>query len=94
VKNRELTQALDGKLPGERRTGSENNHWVVIDGRKCTRVTYPKGHSGDVKRGTLKSIADQMRLVMPELEDFVACRISRTAYEALLRGRLALPRQN
>lgn len=85
MNQKRLAAQIHSKLPGEARTGKESHIWVVVDGVKAWRVTCPKGHSGDVKRGTLKAIRDQMRLSEEQLEDFVQCRMSKSDYEAHAR---------
>lgn len=88
MKNRKLTQVLDSKLPSATTgSGKENNRWVVLDGKKVLRVTYPKGHSGDVKPLTLKSIREQMKLEKEDFEQFVECKMSGADYEVHLRKR-------
>ena len=87
---RDLSNAIEAKLPGHHRGSKETNHWVVIDGKKQFRVTCPKVHAGDVKVGTAKSIREQMRLTDSEFEDFVACTLTGPTYEALIRTKLGL----
>lgn len=87
MKYRELTRAIEGKVPGTAPSGGhERNKWALIDGRKILRVTFPKVHGGDVARGTLNSIRKQLRLNTSEFEDFVDCSMTGPAYEAHLRA--------
>jgi len=80
-----LANAIDAKAPGAARSGKELNTWVTIDGQRKFRITLPKGHSADMKKGTLNAIRKSMRLTWEQLEDFVKCKMSAKEYEALLR---------
>jgi hypothetical protein len=92
VKYREVTNAIDAKVPGEKpRAGSERNRWATVGGKRVTRVTYPKVHQGDIPAGTLNSIRKQLTLDPDQFAKFVDCRLSKTEYESHLRDRLQVP---
>jgi hypothetical protein len=86
LKARRVASVLDNKLPGKARSGSENNKWVEIDGKKVARVTYPMGHSGDLTPGTANSIRNQMLLTQAQFYEFIGCRLTQSNYEQLLRS--------
>lgn len=87
AKYREVTRAIEGKVPGPpARSGSEQNRWAEVEGRRVLRVTHPKVHSrGDLPTGTLHSIRKQLRLSSAEFERFVDCDMTGTEYEALIK---------
>ena len=88
MNQRRMQAALDKKLPREGKgSGKENNVWVVVGGKKILRVTYPSGHSGDVKRGIEKAIRQQMKLDAEQFESFVECHMSETDYVQVLRDK-------
>lgn len=62
TKVREVAHAIESKTLGEDGKGKERNRWILIDGVRVLRVTYPNSHSGDLKRGTLESIRKQLKL--------------------------------
>ena len=88
---RDVAGALDRKVPGERRSTKEYQVWAVVDGRKVTRITYPKPHSkkADVPVGTLNSIRRQLGLEQDQFRQFVDCTMSADEYVRVLRSRLA-----
>lgn len=55
MKYREVTRAIEAKVPGGTpRAGRERNCWAILDGQHVLRVTYPSVHSrSDVPKGTL-----------------------------------------
>jgi hypothetical protein len=89
MKYGEVIRAI-GKAPGDARQGSETNKWVVINGRRVLRITYPKKHGGDVPRGTLRSIRDQAKLSDEQFNALASCTMSGAAYaEHLINQGLA-----
>ena len=86
MKYKKIISALDTKIPGDKRSGKEMNCWIKIEGRKVTRVTYPKQHRGDIPIGTLRSIRNQLKLNNKQFDDFVECPMTRTDYENHLRN--------
>jgi len=86
VKYREVSSAIETKVPGETGSGKESNKWIEVDGKRVGRVTYPKVHSKpDIPKGTLGSIQKQLRLTKEEFAELVGCTLSRTKYVELLR---------
>lgn len=83
--HREVTRAIENKVPGPACNSKERHRWAVIDGKKVTRVTFPKTKASDIKVGTLRSIRDQLRLTSRQFEDFVHCRMTGPQYQELLR---------
>jgi hypothetical protein len=86
VKTREVSHAIESKVPGETGNGKERNRWAVVDGVKVLRVTYPNSHSGDLKIGTQESIRKQLHLGRKEFEEFVKCTMTQTEYIEHLRS--------
>lgn len=85
MKYREVASAIEKKTPGETRSGSEQNRWVIVDGLRRFRITYPKQHSGDLPPGTLRSIRSQSRLDRDQFSRFVVCSMTGTEYETHVR---------
>jgi hypothetical protein len=87
VKYREVTRAIERKVPGgETRAGRERNCWAHLDGHRVLRVTYPSIHGrADIPIGTLHSIRKQLRLDRDDFGRFVACSMSGPEYEVHLR---------
>ena len=87
MKYREVTRAIEAKVPGGRpRAGRENNCWALLDGQRVLRVTYPKVHAhSDLPEGTLHSIRKQLRLDRDHFDRFVQCPMTAPEYELHLR---------
>lgn len=89
MKPREVTRAIEAKVPGDTHSGHEQNRWAVLDGKKVLRVTYPKQHASDIKKGTLNSIRKQLRLDQSQFERFVDCSMSGSEYTEHIRSILS-----
>lgn len=76
IKYRKLTHVMENKALVGFRAGAERNAWIVVDGKKATRVTIPKIHSGDIPVGTVRSIQSQLSMSEPDFMDFVDCPMS------------------
>jgi len=85
TKVREVAHAIESKTLGEDGKGKERNRWILIDGVRVLRVTYPNSHSGDLKRGTLESIRKQLKLDPVRFQAFIKCTMSGPAYDEHLR---------
>ncbi len=93
MKYGEVKRAVEHKMPGDvARCTKESNRWAELDGRRLLRVTMPKRHPGDLKRKTLNSIRQQLKLDHEQFGDFVHCRLSLTEYETHLRTLVAAGR--
>lgn len=88
MKYREVTRAIEEKVPGASTGSHERNRWAILEGRKILRVTYPKVHGSDIPVGTLNAIRKQLRLDGSAFTRFVACTMSGREYEQHLRGLL------
>lgn len=84
-KPRELRSGIERKLRLAFRAGSERNAWIQLDGRDVLRVTMPKVHKGDVPIGTLSEIRKQLALTREQFDRLIACPMSATDYENLIR---------
>ena len=67
---------MENKALVDFRSGSERSAWVVVDGKKATRVTMPKVHRGDIPPPTARSIRDQLAMSDDDFMDFVDCPMS------------------
>jgi len=85
MKPRDVAHAIENKTPGDEGGGKERSKWIVLDGKRVLRVTYPKSHSADIKRGTLESIRKMLRLDRDQFDDFISCSMSGSDYEGHLR---------
>jgi predicted RNA binding protein YcfA (HicA-like mRNA interferase family) len=85
IKKQELARALGQKLKAKPRSTKENHVWYIHNGKRILRVTYMKGR-GDIKKGTLTSIRNQLRLTSEQLDDFVKCPMTGKEYEKHLRS--------
>lgn len=83
-KKQDIAHAIENKLNATPRTNSEKNVWYILDGRKILRVTYPHG-KGDIPKGTVNSIINQLRLNKVQFKDFVACPLSAQHFEEIIR---------
>lgn len=84
---REVTAALERKLGLDFGSGRERNAWYWEDDRKLFRVTIPKTHHGEIRKQTLKSIVNQLKLTNDQFGDLVHCPMSEGDYEALIHGK-------
>jgi hypothetical protein len=78
--------AIAQKLGLETRTGKERNAWFTWEGRRILRVTVPKGR-GEIAPSTLRSIANQLRLTVRQLEELVNCRLGRDEWIRILQDK-------
>jgi hypothetical protein len=78
--------AIVRKLDLEARSTKERNAWLYWEGRKVLRVTVPKGR-GDLAPSTHRSMANQLRLTLGQLDELVRCTLGRSEYIEILRGK-------
>jgi len=80
----DVRQMCEIKGGAEFRTTKEQNGWLRNSaGVKVARVTIPKGRD-PLKSGTLGSIARQLKLTGPQLNDFLDCTLSKDQYVDML----------
>lgn len=87
---RDVTHAIENKLAVPFRDGGERNGWYRLDGKKVHRFTIPHVHNAWGK-GTMNDIVRQSALTKDEFKELVACPLSASDYEALIRARKNLP---
>jgi len=87
VNYRDLIGALEQKVGLSFRTGQERNAWYILDGKKVLRVTAPKTHKGTVPKGTAGQIRNDLMLTIHEFRDLIACPISGSDYEQIIRDK-------
>ncbi len=81
----DVAHAIVTKLRASPRTSGENNVWYVLDGIKVLRVTYPHGR-GDLKKGTINGIINQLKLNKAQFKDLIDCPLSAQDYEQIIRA--------
>lgn len=87
ISYRKLTHALESKIGLKFRTGQERNAWYFLDGKMVLRVTAPTTHKGDVPKGTASEIKKNLMLTTPQFRDLIACPISGSDYERIIRDK-------
>jgi hypothetical protein len=85
-KAQEVAHAIEKKLKVKPRSKSEKVVWYELDGKKILRVTYIHG-AGDMRKGTLNSIRNQLKLDLTQFKDFIDCPLRAEQYEAIIRGK-------
>ncbi len=80
----DIAHAIERKLKIKPRSQSEKNVWYTLDGKKILRVTYPQGR-GQIKKGTVNSIINQLKLNKNQFKDLVICPLSGKEYEDIIR---------
>jgi len=83
-KAQDVSHAIEKKLKIKPRTKGERNVWYEVGGRKILRVTYVHG-SGDVPKGTLHSIRNQLKPDLVQFKDFIDCPLKAEHYEEIIR---------
>jgi hypothetical protein len=83
----ELTRALETKARLDFRAGKERNAWYILDGKKVLRVTAPKRRGATVPTGTAHEIRKNLKLTTPQFKDLIACPISGSDYEKIIRDK-------
>lgn len=81
----DVAHVIEKKLLAKPRSKTENNVWYVLDSKKVLRVTYPHG-SGPLKKGTAKSIINQLKLSNDQFKDLVGCPMSGKDFETYIRS--------
>lgn len=81
----DVKTVCENKLDIEFRAGGkEYNGWFEHNGKKITRITVPKGRK-PIPRRTYQKMAEQLRLTIPEFDDFLACPFKFKDYMESLR---------
>jgi mono/diheme cytochrome c family protein len=81
---RDLTNSLEGKLGVQFRNGKERVGWFWLDEKKEIRFTIPHIHS-TWGPGTINDIRKKSKLNRAQFADLIACPLSRTDFEDVLR---------
>nr|BAL54675.1 hypothetical protein HGMM_F17E10C05 [uncultured Acetothermia bacterium]BAL58339.1 hypothetical protein HGMM_OP1C034 [Candidatus Acetothermum autotrophicum] len=86
----QVRKAVERKAGAEhvviRNTG-EMQAWIIVDGKRVTRVTIPHGR-GPLKKGTAKSICNSLKLNTKQCTDFIQCPMSGKDYIKVLRQKI------
>jgi hypothetical protein len=82
----DVRKVCEKKLGIGFRTGGECNGWVVLDGRKITRITVPKGRK-PIPPKTYKSMARQLKLDCLELDALLDCSLGLPEYLEHLKAK-------
>jgi hypothetical protein len=80
--------AVDDKAPGEYRSGREEIYWIVLEGRRRSKVRLPKGDGG-WGIGFQESVRKDLLLSHGQFDDFVDCTLTGPHYEELLLEKLS-----
>jgi hypothetical protein len=88
----DVRRCCENKLRIAFRTGSEANGWFRIDGRKACRITVPLGRK-PLPPKTYKSMAQQLKLTVPEFDSLLECSLVYDGFLAILRSRVTLTQQ-
>lgn len=80
----DVAHAIENKLSAKPRSKTEKNVWYTLDNKKMFRITYPHGH-GTLPKGTAKSIINQLKLSNTQFKDLIACPMSASDYQEIIR---------
>src|SRR5262249_38650553 len=87
---RKVSRAIQQKLKPEMRSGKEIQAYYVLDGKKLFRITLLKEHAADaIRPGTLNKIIQSTRLTKLQFVELVECPMTGSAYEKLIRQKIA-----
>lgn len=67
-----------------RESGPHDVGWYLLDGRRTSRITIPKGHK-PIPPLTYRSMARQLFLQVAQFDDLLACPLTGEAYEYIVR---------
>lgn len=73
-----------------RKGGKEQNGLVSLGKVRAARITIPKGRK-PIPVKTYKAMAHQLKLNVPEFDDFLECPLTTKEYFKLLGERVTLP---
>lgn len=82
-KTNDVKRVCENKLDIQFRSGKEFNGWYILDGVKTCRITVPKGKK-DLKPGTYRSMAKQLKLSIDEFDLLLDCPLKKSEYETIL----------
>ena len=68
----------------ERREGKEKWGWYYVDGKKMFYISSKLPPSGDVARGRIHAMRNQMRLTQDQFDRLCKCTISGPEYHSII----------
>ena len=83
----DVKKICESKLQIQFRDAKEYNGWYYFDGKKVCRITVSKGKKF-IPEKTYQSMARQLKLVVKEFDQMLACPLSKTGYDGLLATRI------
>lgn len=84
----QVTRALERKVGLRFRSGRERVAWYVLEDKILFTVHVPKKHRGDLPAGTAAGIRNDLKLTTSQFRQLVACPISGTDYERIIRQKI------
>lgn len=84
---RDIRRGID-KLPVKFRETRERNAWYYLDGKAVFPIQAPRVHQGVVPIGTVNSIRQGLQLNTSDFQDLIACPLTATDYERIIREKL------
>jgi hypothetical protein len=84
----DVLKRCERKLGIAFREGKELNGWFYLDGNKCKRITIAHGRKA-IHPKTYKTMAGQLGLSVEEFDQLLACPLTKSRYELILRDRMA-----
>jgi hypothetical protein len=86
LSGKKIKKTCENKLKMSFRTNKECNAWYYLNGKKITKITIPKQKGGNntIKKGTLASMARQMKLNQTQFKDLINCPLKKNEYDQIL----------
>lgn len=82
----DVKRCCENKLEINFRSGKELNGWFLLNGKKACRITVPKGRKS-IPPKTYKSIANQLKLTIEELNLLLKCNLTKINYQEIILER-------